>query len=239
VLSSPAFALDTDVIDGVITIQAEDSLGAGFSITDGQIVTAAHVITGARIIEIVLQSDKDNPRPAKLIYIDEVKDVAIIEVDTTGIRRFSLAPSLPEVGAEVFAIGSPIGAPVLSKGQFEGLSPTGSLQASVPVDHGNSGGPLLDSQGNVIGLVQAMQSEAPEYLIAANTDVIIEAENGISRTGGNPITYVGDLLKADLRPFFIIFFGLSITIVLITVSSRKKRKLPKIVINQDELKWWN
>ena len=235
----PAQALDTDVIDGVITIQTEQSIGAGFTVSQDQIITAAHVVTCAGSIEIVLQSDKDNPRPAVLVYIDDVKDIAILEVDTMGIKQFELAENLPEVGAEVFAIGSPIGAPVLSKGLYEGLSYAGSLTASVPIAPGNSGGPLLDEMGKVIGLVQAVQMEEPKLLIAADVEVITEAQNGITRTGGNPITYVTDLLKADWSPFLIIFFGLSITIILIAVSSRKRRNLPRIVINEEELKWWN
>ena len=235
----PAQALDTDVIDGVITIQTEQSIGAGFTVSQDQIITAAHVVTGASSIEIVLQSDKDNPRPAVLVYIDDVKDIAILEVDTMGIKQFELAENLPEVGAEVFAIGSPIGAPVLSKGLYEGLSYAGSLTASVPIAPGNSGGPLLDEMGNVIGLVQAVQMEEPKLLIAADVEVITEAQNGITRTAGNPITYVTDLLKADWSPFLIIFFGLSITITLIAVSSRKRKNLPRIVINEEELKWWN
>ncbi len=236
---SPAYAVDTDVIDGVVTIETEDGIGAGFTVTDEQIITAAHVVTGARNIEVVLQSDKDNPRPASLIYIDEEKDVAILRSDTVGIRQFKLSSELPEVGAEVFAIGSPIGAPVLSKGLFEGRAYGTTLTASVPIAPGNSGGPLLNEIGDVIGLVQAVQIEEPKLLIAADIDVIIEAQNGISRTGGNPITMVTDLLRTDWSPFIIIFFGLSITIVLIVISSRKRRSMPKIVISEEELKWWN
>ena len=238
-IALPAQALDADAIDGVVTIQTEDGIGAGFTITENQIVTAAHVVTGSRSIEIVLQSEKDSPRPANLIYIDDEKDVAILEVDTAGIKRFKLSETLPEVGAEVFAIGSPIGAPVLSKGLYEGISYSGSLTASVPIAPGNSGGPLLDEMGDVIGLVQAVQIEEPKLLIAADVSVITEAENGISQAGDNPITYVTDLLKADWSLFIIIFFGLSITIILIAVSSRKRKQLPKIVINEEELKWWN
>jgi len=236
---SPAHALDADAIDGVVTIQTEDGIGAGFTITENQIITAAHVVTGSRSIEIVLQSEKDAPRPARLIYIDDVKDVAILEVETFGITRFKLSDTLPEVGAEVFAIGSPIGAPVLSKGLYEGRSYTDALTASVPIAPGNSGGPLLDEFGDVIGLVRAVQIDEPKLLIAADVDVIIEAQNGISETGDNPLTYVTDLLQADWSPFIIIFFGLSITIVLIAVSSRKRKQLPKIVINEEELKRWN
>ena len=236
---SPAYAVDTDVIDGVVTIETEDGIGAGFTVTNEQIITAAHVVKGARNIEVVLQSDKDNPRPASLIYIDEERDVAILRSDTVGIRQFKLSSELPEVGAEVFAIGSPIGAPVLSKGKFEGRTYGSALTASVPIAPGNSGGPLLDELGDVIGLVQAVQIEEPKLLIAADVEVITEAQNGITRTGGNPITMVTDLLEADWSPFLIIFFGLLITIILITISSRKRKNVPKIVINEEELKWWN
>lgn len=235
----PAQALDADAIDGVVTIQTEDGIGAGFTISEGQIVTAAHVVTDSRSIEIVLQSEKDSPRPANLIYIDDEKDVAILEVDTVGIKRFKLSETLPEVGAEVFAIGSPIGAPVLSKGLFEGIAFTGSLTASVPIAPGNSGGPLLDELGDVIGLVQAVQIDEPKLLIAADVSVITEAEEGISEARSGPINYVTDLLQADWSPFIIIFFGLSITMILIAVSSRKRKQLPKIIINEEELKWWN
>ena len=90
ILISPnqSFGLDTDVIDGVVTIQTDKSIGAGFSIDPNEIITAAHVVLDAEEIQIVLQSDIKVLRPARIKFIDESTDVAILEVDTTGIPKF-------------------------------------------------------------------------------------------------------------------------------------------------------
>ena len=240
ILISPnqSFGLDTDVIDGVVTIQTDKSIGAGFSIDPNEIITAAHVVLDAEEIQIVLQSDIKVLRPARIKFIDESTDVAILEVDTTGIPKFAVASSPPEINQEVFAIGSPIGAPVLSKGEYKGLSPEGFLTANVPVDSGNSGGPLLDEFGNVIGIVQAVQFASTKLLLAGSTKVISDARNGISQKSVNPAILVVNIFKADWLSFVIIFGVLAFAIVLIAVSSRRKKRLPKISISEADLKWW-
>ena len=236
--SNQSYGLDSDVIDGVVTIQTDKSIGAGFSIDPNQIVTAAHVVLDAKEIQIVLQSDSKVLRPAQIKFIDESTDVAILEVDTTGIPKFTMASIEPEINQEVFAIGSPIGAPVLSKGEYKGLSPEGWLTANVPVDSGNSGGPLLDESGNVIGIVLAVQLASPNLLLAGGPKVITDARNGISQKSVNPAILVVNIFKADWLSFVIIFGVLAFAIVFIAVSSRRKKRLPKISISEADLKWW-
>ena len=118
------------------------------------------------------------------------------------------------------------------------MSPEGLLTANVPVDSGNSGGPLLDEFGNVIVIVQAVQFASPKLLLAGSTKVISDARNGISQKSVNPAILVVNIFKADWLSFVIIFGVLAFAIVLIAVSSRRKKRLPKISISEADLKWW-
>ena len=136
--------------------------GSGFFVTeDGCLVTSFHVVAGAA--RIVIRTGKGT-LSAKLINADKVNDVAVLKVN----GKFPALPVAPsratKLGETVFTIGFPnLGlqgfAPKLSKGEISTL--TGAqddpreFQISVAVQPGNSGGPLVNQYGNVVGVVEA------------------------------------------------------------------------------------
>lgn len=148
-------------------------LGSGFVISpNGEILTNAHVVTqgqgsGLRNAdEVYVQFGDRNSVPAKIVGADPNSDVALLKLEPDGL---SLTP-LPlgssarlQVGAPVAAIGSPFGEPQsLSVGVVSAIDRTidsltnfqisGAIQTDAAINRGNSGGPLVDSRGRVIGI---------------------------------------------------------------------------------------
>jgi putative serine protease PepD len=140
--------------------------GSGFVVDkDGHIVTAAHVVNGASSVTVTFQNG--TARKATVLGQDEATDVAVLKVDPSGLtlRPLRLASSASlDVGDQVAAIGDPFGyARSLSTGIVSGLdrtieAPNGftvahAIQTDAALNPGNSGGPVLDANGGVVGIV--------------------------------------------------------------------------------------
>nr|WP_246344665.1 trypsin-like peptidase domain-containing protein [Conexibacter arvalis] len=164
-----------------------EGLGSGFVIAgDGRIATNAHVVTngtGANVREaetVYVQFADGNQVPAEIVGTDLNSDIALIKVDPAGLtlRPLPLGTSRGlTVGAPVAAIGSPFGEPQsLSVGVISGVNRTidslnsggehgggrfaigGAIQTDAAINHGNSGGPLVDARGRVIGVNAQIQT---------------------------------------------------------------------------------
>jgi serine protease Do len=141
------------------------SRGSGCVISkDGYIVTNNHVIEDAE--EIYVQFLEGDEYPAQLIERDPTTDIALIKIDATNLNELTLADSSKvEVGEWVLLIGNPLGMQAsVSSGIVSGNERTlpGSLliqeffQTDAAMNHGNSGGPLLNLDGDVIGMNSCM-----------------------------------------------------------------------------------
>ena len=159
---------------------AQEGLGSGFVISkSGEIATNAHVVTNGtgnalrRAKEVYVKFGDSNQVPAKIVGTDPNADVALIKVEPKGLKLRPLSLSTDQgvtVGAPVVAIGSPFGeVQSLSVGVISAtnrsidslngkFSITGALQTDAAINHGNSGGPLLDAGGNVLGINSQIQS---------------------------------------------------------------------------------
>ena len=151
-------------------VQAVQGLGSGFIINpDGQILTNYHVISGSSDVEVTMPPDQSRYR-ARILMRDQGHDLALIQIDPkkklTSFLKLGDSDSL-QVGQKVLAIGNPFGlAGTLTTGIVSSLhrkiqgEDRGDLddmiQTDAAINSGNSGGPLLDSQGNVIGLNTAI-----------------------------------------------------------------------------------
>jgi putative serine protease PepD len=139
--------------------------GSGFVVDrSGHIVTAAHVIDGATSIKV--RFSDGTTRTATLVGQDNATDVAVLKVDPSGLSLHPLtlgSSAALHVGDAVVAIGSPFGyQESLSTGVVSGLdrtiqAPNGftvahAVQTDAALNPGNSGGPILDSAGHVVGI---------------------------------------------------------------------------------------
>ncbi len=146
-------------------------LGTGFIIRDdGLIVTNAHVIQGADIIEVQLTNNADKQYKAEVVGLDERTDIALIKIKPdTKLTAVVLGSSdAAEVGEWVAAFGNPFGhghsmskGIISSKGREIGeINRLPLIQTDASINPGNSGGPLVNSKGLVIGVNSAIDARA-------------------------------------------------------------------------------
>jgi S1-C subfamily serine protease len=153
--------------------QQSTATGSGFVIdNDGHILTNAHVVEGADKIQVQV-GDDDNTRTASLVGIDPSTDVALLHVDENNdLHPLALGDSSSaRVGDPVVAIGNPFGldrtvtSGIVSALQREIQAPNGFsisdvIQTDAAINPGNSGGPLLNANGEVIGINSQIASQS-------------------------------------------------------------------------------
>jgi serine protease Do len=142
--------------------EVEHALGSGVLVrSDGYILTNHHVIDGAEKISVDLSNNRSFP--AKLIGSDPLSDLAVLKIDASNLPTLALGDSdKVQVGDVCLAIGNPLGVGetvtngiVSAKGRTTGLS-NGSfedfLQTDAPINQGNSGGALINTTAELIGI---------------------------------------------------------------------------------------
>jgi len=157
-------------IDGAPLVYGGGGSGSGFVFDiNGNIVTNYHVTQGADVIYVKFSSG--NSYPATIIGEDPYSDLAVIQVDSPALFRENLKPlqiensSEMHVGQQVFAVGSPRGLTLsVSEGIISQINRIdlniitgrfwtgGLIQTDAAINPGNSGGPLLNLQGDVVGV---------------------------------------------------------------------------------------
>lgn len=142
----------------VVTITTPDGVGAGYIASpDGFVFTAAHVVGDGVGVEVATYGGPSFP--AKLVRVDPTHDVAMLHVPGSGHPCLVPPSDLAPLGSEVYAIGAPGGSELshsVTKGIISGRREWEShrfIQTDVALNAGNSGGPLLDVQGQVLGIV--------------------------------------------------------------------------------------
>ncbi len=168
--------------------QTEEGSGSGWVLDqEGHIVTNHHVISGSDIVTVTLSAASD-PFTARIVGSDPQNDIAILKIDAPRELLFPLemgeSRSL-RVGQKIFAIGNPFGLErtmtigIISSLERTLRSKTGRLiksiiQIDAALNQGNSGGPLLDSEGMLVGMNTAIATLTGEntgvgFAVPANT----------------------------------------------------------------------
>lgn len=181
VVADPAGGLDVrGVVDAVgpsvVTISADiegfrvgEAVGTGVIVSgDGEVLTNAHVVAGASDIRVRLPGDTE-PTDAELLASDAGNDLALLRVDAADLPAVEFSPAgETDIGDEVLAIGFALdldGAPSVTLGIISALDRTiltelGALdrliQTDAAISSGNSGGPLVDAAGRVVGINTAV-----------------------------------------------------------------------------------
>ena len=197
-----------------------EGAGSGFVIdAKGYILTNYHVVAGAQTIEVIL-GDKTR-FPAKFIGADQRNDVALIRIDPKGKQLTALTlgdSSKLQVGQKVLAIGDPFGfQSTLTTGVVSALGRTvqtsdttfidAAIQTDASINRGNSGGPLIDTHGEVIGINSAIYTPSGTaagigFAIPINTaklianDLITEGKVRRAYLGVQTIPVAGWLAEA-------------------------------------------
>lgn len=158
--------------------------GTGWSILDNYIVTNYHVVDGAKTIFVKgINGDKNRSCSATIVASDKNNDLAILKLSNVSISNipYAVSSNLADVGEEVFVLGYPMTDTMgdeikLTTGVISSLSgfqgDVANYQISVPIQPGNSGGPMFDQNGNVIGIVVAKHNGAELVSYAIKTSYL-------------------------------------------------------------------
>ena len=189
-------------------------LGSGFLIDDeGHVMTAAHVVQTADLVEAEFADGTKTT--AAIIASDPVKDVALLKLDKLpeDPRPVTLADSdKVNIGEEVFVIGAPYGlSHTLSVGHISarhnnvdglmGEVQAETFQTDAAINQGNSGGPLFNQRGEVIGIVSHIRSksggsEGLGFAVTSNTATEALLAHPMTWSGMSGIMLTGQLAKA-------------------------------------------
>jgi serine protease Do len=154
-------------------------LGSGAIVSkDGYIVTNVHVIQNAGAVEVNLNDGRS--LPAKFVGADRIADVAVLKIDAGDLQPLTFADSDDvRIGQMVIAVGNPFGLQeTVTKGIISGkgrrmMSEAANefFQTDAPINPGNSGGPLVDLNGRIVGLNNAMlqNTSGIGFAIPSNT----------------------------------------------------------------------
>ncbi len=195
---TPAQVYENNV-NAVVAVVTDKAMGSGFIITaDGYIVSNQHVVDGASSIHVTMNNGTEYA--AELIGADATNDVSLLKINAADLPCVTLGSSDKlSVGDQVAAIGNPLGeltatltvGYVSGKDRIVGTDGTAinMLQTDAAINSGNSGGPLLDMTGRVVGITTA------KYSGTSNSGATIE---GISFA--IPIDDIVDII-ADLREY--------------------------------------
>jgi putative serine protease PepD len=191
---------------------SQQAQGSGFVYdTAGRVITNQHVIDGAESMKVTFWNGK--MYSAKLVGSDASTDTAVIKVDAPASMFHPLAVAdsgTVQVGDGVVAIGSPFGleetvtSGIVSALHRQMTSPNNftiddSIQTDAAINHGNSGGPLLNMQGKVIGVTAQIESDSGGndgvgFAVPSNT--VRQIANRLVSTGKADHAYLGVQLAA-------------------------------------------
>ena len=165
--------------------------GTGVALTaDGYLATSYHVIQGADSL-VVEGRDKRRYR-AEAVYADRKHDLAILRITEAGFAGFGRLPYAvkageADLGERVYTLGYPREDVVYGEGALSAQSgfegDTAFYQISIPVNPGNSGGPLLDERGNLIGIISGRQADVQSAAFATKSSFLVRLVDSLDAAG--------------------------------------------------------
>jgi putative serine protease PepD len=195
----------------VVEIQSGNASGTGFVIdAEGHVVTNEHVVDDAQTVEVRFASGGEEQ--GRVVATDPSTDLAVVQVDLSGhdVTPVKLGSSAGvDVGDSVYAIGNPFGlersftAGIVSAVDRDITAPNNftindAIQTDAPVNQGNSGGPLLDTSANVIGVVSQIASETGGNVgigYAVPSDTVRTVVDALLKDGEIERAYLGVRLQ--------------------------------------------
>lgn len=202
-------------------VAAQVSSGTAFAVAPGLLVTNRHVVAGCSSVEVMVAGSR---RTGSVVDADAKIDLALLRV--SGIKGSTARlrnPRNVRLGESVMVFGFPLAGSLSSGGNFtsglisglHGLGDAaGEIQITAPVQPGNSGGPLLDASGLVVGVVQAkldaLRSAITTGDIPQNVNFAISLEvlaeflgtNGVAFRNGTPSAHLDTARVAELAQSF-------------------------------------
>jgi S1-C subfamily serine protease len=158
-------------VAGVAVVHTQNSIGTAFAVGKGELLTAAHVVTGQHSVQLTVGTTTGTAVVAK---VSTRLDIAILKT-RMAIPPLSLSTTSPAMGENVYAVGAALGDLSITRGVVSGQRSDGGfphLQTDAAVNEGNSGGPIIDSSGSVLGLVVSKVRDAEGIGLAVPATVL-------------------------------------------------------------------
>lgn len=184
--------------------------GTGFAISpEGYVVTSSHVVEGAD--SIMIENKAGLKYKVSEIYRDEIHDLSILKVADENFETFGKLPyafkgAECDLGERVFTLGYPREDIVFGEGSLSSASgfegDTTAYQISIPLNPGNSGGPLLDDKGNLVGVISGKQAGQEGAAFAIKSAYLLQIIDELSLTAQvNALTTPkNNTLSSQARP---------------------------------------
>jgi serine protease Do len=159
---------------------------------NGYIITNAHVVSDAR--NIIVENKKGEQFFAKALYVNKITDLAILKISDTSFKKvinlpYTFPKSSTELGEHIFTLGYPREEIVYGEGYLSAKSgyfgDTTSYQISISVNPGNSGGPVINKNGEIIGIISSKETNADGVVFAIKSKNIYNALKDLK--GDEPI----------------------------------------------------
>lgn len=225
--SGDVFARIPEIVDevqpSVVAVFVQGGEGSGVIMDEeGLIVTNAHVVGAARRVDVQLATGER--LPAEVQATDEFTDLAVLQVERTGLPAAEFAEDLPDVGELAVAMGNPFGLEnSVTAGIVSGLNraiPSGGqtpalvdlIQTDAPISPGNSGGALVDGDGRVIGINVAFippEARAVSLGFAIPAPTVTSVARQLIEKGEAQHAFLG-ILVAPVTPQLSQSFGLGV-----------------------------
>jgi S1-C subfamily serine protease len=191
--------------------QVERGTGSGFILSeDGQLVTNAHVVSGAETVTVTLKDGRTFE--GQVVGADSVTDVAVIKIEADNLPTVTLGSSEDLIpGQWAIAIGNPLGLDnTVTAGIISAIGRSSSqvgipdkrvrfIQTDAAINPGNSGGPLLDDRGRVIGINTAIRADAQGLGFAIPIETASRIAEELFVNGEVQHPYIG-IQMVDLSP---------------------------------------
>jgi S1-C subfamily serine protease len=178
-----------EAVDAVVVVRAGPSTGAAVVVDDDRAITAAHVVGEADEVTVTVDG-----RPVRATVTDREPgvDLALLTFDAGDLPALDLAEQLPDVGADVYAIGVPSGTVSMTRGIVSQVleSDAGALiQTDAAVNPGNSGGALITSDGTLTGVIVARDPSAEGIGYAVGAPTVRAFLDGDTISGSLPFPF--------------------------------------------------
>jgi S1-C subfamily serine protease len=220
----------------VVQIQTHGSVGTGFAIDDGRVMTAAHVVEGAPMVVTM-----DGRRhPATVLAADAQLDLAVLAVDEdamAGLTPLEFSTARPDLAEDVYALTAPYGAGsvTVSRGIVSGIVDFDGrqlLQTDAAINPGSSGGPVVSATGDVLGVVSSKleHAEGVGYAVLAVevTDFLLAVgTTGTTGTTAEPLAGPATELTSTLPSDLHLLSGLLLLTALLiggAIAARKRER---------------
>lgn len=170
----------------------------------GFLITNAHVVDNAR--NIIVENRKGDQFFAKAIYADKTTDLAILKIVDTSFKRITTLPytfskNTSDLGEHIYTLGYPREDIVYSEGYLSAQSgyygDTTSYQVNMSVNPGNSGGPVINKNGEVIGIISSKETNADGVVFAIKSKSIYQALKDINDSISIKLPTVNTLKNLD------------------------------------------